>query len=167
MTKHNTLAEYVIDPVLEIAGELGVPCLIDRLGIYAGISASPGDNEPNGLVFIYSDTKNARKLKFGQRFLWRQMADMVFCYAIVADFIRLQAIWRRVSHSQLAIGDLPHCSSVIVYGIRFHFKSDLRSSVLSDISLRILRMSLRVLCLLLIRFLFSTPPGWMSGVDSE
>ena len=27
-----TLAEYVLDPVLELAGELGVPCLVDFLG---------------------------------------------------------------------------------------------------------------------------------------
>ena len=27
-----TLAEYVLDPVLELAGELGVPCLVDCLG---------------------------------------------------------------------------------------------------------------------------------------
>jgi len=29
-----TLAEYVIDPVIELAGKLGVPCLIDCLGRY-------------------------------------------------------------------------------------------------------------------------------------
>lgn len=31
------LAEYVIDPVIELAGELGVPCLIDCIGRYEAV----------------------------------------------------------------------------------------------------------------------------------
>jgi len=41
------------------------------------------------LGFIYIGAENARKLKFGSRFLWRQMTDIVFCCAIVVEFIRL------------------------------------------------------------------------------
>lgn len=37
-----TLAEYVIDPVIELAGRLGVPCLIDCLGRYSPIERIAG-----------------------------------------------------------------------------------------------------------------------------
>jgi hypothetical protein len=51
-----------------------------------------------GLGFIYKDTKNAQDLRLPSRFLWHQMLNMVFCCAVVIDFMRPNATRRRASY---------------------------------------------------------------------
>jgi predicted TIM-barrel fold metal-dependent hydrolase len=58
-----TLAEYVIDPVLKLAGRFGAPCLIDAKGDHAVARRLAETFPENHLIFAHMggyETKNAR-----------------------------------------------------------------------------------------------------------
>jgi predicted TIM-barrel fold metal-dependent hydrolase len=48
-----TLAEYVVDPVLKLAGECGVPCLIDCGGKYDAAKRMAGAFPETSLIFAH------------------------------------------------------------------------------------------------------------------
>lgn len=48
-----TLAEYVIDPVIKLAGERGVPCLIDCLGRYDPIERMAGKFDQTKIIVAH------------------------------------------------------------------------------------------------------------------
>jgi predicted TIM-barrel fold metal-dependent hydrolase len=58
-----TLAEYIIDPVLKLAGRFGVPCLIDAAGNHAVAKRLAEAFPENDLIFAHMgayETKNAK-----------------------------------------------------------------------------------------------------------
>ncbi len=106
-----TLAEYVVDPVLDVAGKYGVPCLIDCLGNYAVASRMARAFPQTSQIVAHMGRYLSTDEKLLDRFigLAEQFGNVLLDLSGVVIVEKIEEAVRRIGSARLLWGtDGPH-----------------------------------------------------------
>jgi predicted TIM-barrel fold metal-dependent hydrolase len=112
-----TLADYVIDPVLKLAGRFGVPCLIDATGNHAVAQRLAQTFPENHLIFAHMGAYETRNAKLIDSFI-RIAADHPHVWLDLSGVVldaKIEEAARQLGSGKLVWGtDGPHARPDLV-----------------------------------------------------
>jgi len=101
-----TLAEYVVDPVLDLAGKYGVPCLIDCLGNYAAAKRMAQGFPGTKLIVAHMGRYLCRDKKLLDRFigLAEEFSNVLLDLSGVVIVEKIEEATERIGSARLLWG---------------------------------------------------------------